>query len=78
MKHYACVKCGHIWFEPLQRSRKPGWGCPNGCLEGGREIRRNPVGLFEDIIGEILDEASIGERDRILKEISLFVERKRK
>ncbi|MBR9690869.1 hypothetical protein GOV08_04265 [Candidatus Woesearchaeota archaeon] len=55
MKEYACVHCGHRWFEPLDNEKKPGWGCPNGCAAQGVEVSNGHHNFIQTIFERWLE-----------------------
>lgn len=76
MKYYECYICGHRWFEPSNNEKKTGWGCPNGCLVEGREIKRDKFSLFEEILDEFIKGKTHEQKKEIVDNILRIVKKK--
>lgn len=77
MKNYACLICGHTWLEPRESRKKSGWGCPNGCLGIAKEVIRNPEALFEEFLGDSLNDKTNSERQETIDYLMSVLKRKK-
>lgn len=57
MKGFACTTCDHVWFEPDNNKKRPGWGCPNGCMTGSREVNKDIPIFILDAFDSLLKKA---------------------
>lgn len=77
MKQFACVTCGHVWFESQDAKQKTGWGCPNGCYLGTKEIDRNHFSLIDELIDEYIKHQTVEEKKVTFDKISKLIDMKK-